>query len=223
MLPCLLSVLLHEPLMNGDDGFYTDGRGVDGEAPPDYSQILDHPIGRTQRLIFNRYHASADAELHNEADRLATMLGAHSSWVERVVQAAKRVDKGSAMLKVVVGAYVEGSHSTDEVVRAAHELGMMDITGYDLFRIVNHNRSGLKVTRRYVADLYPLARIPGVVADLQALGPHVYDRFNMVYAGWIRRVELEHSGLSPKTVARMALKKAADEFGIPVDAEEAFC
>ena len=208
--------------MSDDSGFYTDGRGVDGEAPPDYSQILDHPIGRTQKLIFNRYHAPADAELHNEADRLAAQLGAHSAWVERVVQAAKKVDKGSAMLKVVVGAYVEGSHSTYEVVRAAHELGMMDITGYDLFRIANHNLTGLKVPLRSVADLYPLAMIPGVVADLHALGSHVYDRFNTIYAGWIRRVELEHSGWSPKTVARMALKKAADEFGIPVDAEEAF-
>ena len=207
--------------MSDDDGFYTDGRGVDGEAPPDYSQVLDHPIGRTQRLIFDRYHAPVDAELHNEADRLAIQLGAHNTWAERIMQIAKKVDRGSTLLKVLVGAYVEGGYPTVDIVNAAHALGMTNLTEYDLFRLANHNRPLLKIPLRRVAGLYPLARMPCAVAALHALGPRAYDKFNLLYVNLTRRVELEHNGWSPKTVARAALKQAADEFGVPVDMVEA--
>ncbi len=222
MLPRLLSVLPHNPPMSDDGGFYTDGRGVDGEAPPDYSQVLDHPIGRTQRLIFDRYHAPADAELHNEADRLAAQLGAGAIWVASVVRTAKKVNRGGPMLKVLVGAYVEGGYPTVDIVNAAHALGMADLTGFDLFRFANHNRPLLKIPPRRVAGLYPLARMPCAVAALHALGPRAYDKFNSLYIRLTNQLVLEHIGWSPKTVARMALKRAADEFGVPVDAEEAF-
>ena len=222
MLPCLLSVLPHEPLMSDDDGFYTDGRGVDGEAPPDIRRILNGPRGRVETLALTKLHSNPDASFWNEATRLATQLGAHNTWVERIMQIAKKVDRGSTLLKVLVGAYVEGGYPTVDIVNAAHALGMTNLTEYDLFRLANHNRPLLKTPPRRVAGLYPLARMPCAVAALHALGPRAYDKFNSLYVRLANQLVLEHNGWSPKTVARMALKKAADEFGVPVDAEEAF-
>jgi len=217
--PRLLNDFLYEPSMSYEvDAPETWGRGVDGEAPPDNYDWLDHQIGRTERHILNGYHAAAaDGILHNEAARLANQLGANSGWVERVALAAKRVNRGCPLLRVAVAAYAEGGFASEEIVHAAGRLAL-NVTANGLFHAANH--SGLRAQPRYVLDLYPLAKVPGMAAMLNALGARNYDKFNGLYVGWVRQIEnaayAKGKKLAPRTIARMALKNAAKEFGIPL-------
>ncbi|MEM0145758.1 MAG: hypothetical protein QXH66_02080 [Conexivisphaerales archaeon] len=224
--PCLLNDFLYDLTMSY--GFYTDfdGRGVDSEAPPsDYTKIVGHQIGRVQKLAFNKLHANADALLYNEAERLASKLGADAAWTTRVVQIAKKVKRGIPLLRVLVAAYVEGGHSAADIVRAGHVLDvnekLVNVNEYTLFSLANHNKSLLRIFHRPpIVELYPLAKFPYVNLLLQSYGPNIYMRVSMWYKYYTQQEGEKMVGSAPRTIAVRALKLALEKNGIHIKVDE---
>ncbi|MEM3553552.1 MAG: hypothetical protein QW658_01180 [Candidatus Bathyarchaeia archaeon] len=199
-----------------------DGRGVDSEAPPDnYDKIVGHRIGRVQKMVFNKLHANADALLYNEAERLASKLGADATWTTRVVQIAKKVKRGIPLLRVLVAAYVEGGHPIADIVRAGHVLDvnekLVGVNEYTLFSIVNHNKSLLRIFHRpSIVELYPLTKFPYVNLLLQSYGPKTYRRVSMWYKYYTQQEGEKMAGSAPRTIAVRALKLALEKNGIHI-------
>ncbi|MEM0075017.1 MAG: hypothetical protein QXV84_01575 [Conexivisphaerales archaeon] len=221
--PSVLSTSGYETFMSITD---CDGRGVDAEASPDdYAKILGHPIGPVQKKIFDKIHSNPDALLYNEVERLAVQLHAGNSWVGRVVQIAKRINKGSPLLKALVAAYVEGSYASSAIIAAGHAIdaeGKLEgVDEYTLFRIANHNTSLLPFFHRPAADeVYPLSKFPSVDVRLRSFGNGIYNRVNMLYHSYAEQEAKKMVGSAPRTIALKALKLALKDTGIRIPIKE---
>ncbi|MEM0287178.1 MAG: hypothetical protein QXG05_03260 [Nitrososphaerota archaeon] len=219
----VLSTSGYETFMSITD---SDGRGVDAEASPDdYARILGHPIGPIQKKIFDKLHSNPDAVIHNEVERLAVQLHAGNSWVGRVMQIAKRINKGSPLLKALVAAYVEGSYASSAIIAAGHAIDaegkLKDVDEYTLFRIANHNRSLFPVFhRRSAAEVYPLSKFPSVDVRLRSFGNGIYNRVNMLYHSYAEQEAKKMVGSAPRTIALKALKLALKDTGIQIPIKE---